>query len=139
MYAGVPTITPDAVTFVSIPPIVESEVERSFARPKSRIFTRPSLVKNRFSGFRSRWMMPFSCAAARPLAAWIAYSVALRTGIAPPDSRPRRVSPSRSSVTMYGAPSCAPKSWTAVMFGWFSAPAAWASCSKRRRRSASCE
>ena len=40
----------------------------SFARPKSRIFTRPSLVTNRFSGFRSRWTMPLSCAAARPLA-----------------------------------------------------------------------
>ena len=40
----------------------------SFARPKSRILTRPSFVTNRFSGFRSRWTIPFSCAAARPLA-----------------------------------------------------------------------
>ena len=39
----------------------------SFARPKSRIFTRPSFVTNRFSGFRSRCTIPFSCAAARPL------------------------------------------------------------------------
>ena len=38
----------------------------SFARPKSRIFTRPSLVMKTFSGFRSRCTMPFSCAAARP-------------------------------------------------------------------------
>ena len=37
------------------------------ARPKSRILTCPSLVTKTFSGFRSRWMMPFSCAAARPL------------------------------------------------------------------------
>ena len=41
---------------------------RTFAKPKSRIFTRPALVTNRFSGLRSRWMMPFSCAAARPRA-----------------------------------------------------------------------
>ena len=40
---------------------------------------------------------------------------------------------------MYGAPSCMPKSWTAVMFGWFSTPAARASASKRFKRSGSCE
>ena len=40
---------------------------------------------------------------------------------------------------MYGAPSCVPKSWTAVMFGWFRTPAARASCSKRFSRSGSCE
>ena len=37
------------------------------ARPKSRILTRPSFVKKMFSGFRSRWTIPFSCAAARPV------------------------------------------------------------------------
>ncbi len=40
---------------------------------------------------------------------------------------------------MYGAPSCVPRSWTAVMFGWFSPPADCASCSNRRSRSASFE
>ena len=44
----------------------------SFARPKSRILTRPSFVTNRFSGFRSRCTIPFSCAAASPRATWIA-------------------------------------------------------------------
>ena len=39
----------------------------SLARPKSRILTRPSRVTKTFSGFRSRWTMPLSCAAARPL------------------------------------------------------------------------
>ena len=38
----------------------------SLARPKSRIFTLPSSVTNRFSGFRSRCAIPFWCAAARP-------------------------------------------------------------------------
>ena len=42
---------------------------------------------------------------------------------------------------MYGAPSpgFVPKSWTAVMFGWFRTPAARASASNRRSRSASVE
>ena len=40
---------------------------------------------------------------------------------------------------MYGDPSCEPSSYTDVMLGWFSAPAACASCSKRRRRSPSAE
>src|SRR5438045_2885443 len=34
----------------------------SFARPKSRILTSPSFVTKRFSGFRSRWTIPLSCA-----------------------------------------------------------------------------
>ena len=45
---------------------------RSFARPKSRILTRPSSVTNTFSGLMSRWTMPFSCAAASPVATAIA-------------------------------------------------------------------
>ena len=45
-----------------------SSARVSFARPKSRIFTRPSCVTKMFSGFRSRWTMPLSCAAARPSA-----------------------------------------------------------------------
>ena len=48
-----------------------SDTERRLASPKSRIFTRPSSVTNMFSGFRSRWTMPFSCAAARPRAIWM--------------------------------------------------------------------
>ena len=38
------------------------------ARPKSRIFTWPSGSRKMFSGFRSRWTMPLSCAAASPRA-----------------------------------------------------------------------
>ena len=40
----------------------------SLARPKSRILTRPSRVTKRFSGLRSRWTIPRSCAAASPCA-----------------------------------------------------------------------
>ena len=40
----------------------------SLASPKSRIFSRPSFVTKRFSGFTSQWITPRSCAAARPCA-----------------------------------------------------------------------
>ena len=52
----------------------------SFASPKSRILARPSAVTKMLSGFRSRWTMPFACAAARPCAICAARSVALRGG-----------------------------------------------------------
>src|SRR4030095_1451353 len=42
----------------------------SFARPKSRILSRPSFVRNRFSGLRSRWTMPRACATASAGAIW---------------------------------------------------------------------
>ena len=71
----------------------------SLARPKSRILTRPSRVTKTFSGFRSRWTMPFSWAAARPCAIWTAYSIALRGEKRPAASSERSVSPSSSSWT----------------------------------------
>jgi hypothetical protein len=37
----------------------------AFARPKSRTFTRPSLVTLMFAGFKSRWTTPSACAASR--------------------------------------------------------------------------
>src|SRR5262249_29215093 len=82
----------------------------NFANPKSRILTRPSLVTNRFSGFRSRWTTPFSCAAAMPAAICCAYSIALRAGRAPSSNCARSSSPSSSSATMKGAPSWSPMS-----------------------------
>jgi len=48
---------------------------RSLAIPKSRSFTFPLGVIITFSGFRSRWTMPFWCAAPKP---W-AISFAIRT------------------------------------------------------------
>src|SRR6266496_125528 len=63
----------------------------------------------------------------------------LAWGSGPSLSCPRSSSPSRSSETMYGEPSCTPISYTARMFGWFNVPAACASCSNRCNRSASCE
>ena len=71
------------------------------ARPKSRILTWPSESRNTFSGFRSRWTSPRSCAAARPRAICTAYSTTFRPGTAPCARRSRSVSPCRSSVTTY--------------------------------------
>jgi hypothetical protein len=41
-----------------------------FASPKSSTLTTPSGVTLMLAGFRSRWTMPFSCAASRASAIW---------------------------------------------------------------------
>ena len=56
---------------------------RCSASPKSRIFTAPSAVRKMFSGFRSRWMTPFACAAASPSAMAAAICTASRHGQRP--------------------------------------------------------
>lgn len=68
-------------------------------RPKSRMFTQPSEVRKRFSGFRSRWMTPFECAVARPSAMAIPISTALRQDSAACPRWERKVSPSSSYDT----------------------------------------
>ena len=76
MYPSVPMTTPGSVPtdavgrFVCCP--VAASFWVSFARPKSRILTRPSVVRKRFSGFKSRWTIPFSWAVASPLAICVA-------------------------------------------------------------------
>ena len=51
-------------------------------------------------------------------------------------SRSRSVWPSMNSVTRNGCPSTSSTSWMVRIDGWFSADAAFASCVKRRSRSA---
>ena len=72
MYPTVPSRVPAAVIAEAVSTadraVSGSRTGRSFARPKSRIFTRPSSVTKTFSGFRSRWTIPLSWAAARPRA-----------------------------------------------------------------------
>ncbi len=70
MYAAVPRITPAAVPrAVSVGEYeidgdeTVASLSKIFARPKSRSFTRPSGVIFTFAGLRSRWTIPFSCAA----------------------------------------------------------------------------
>ena len=53
----------------------------SFASPKSSTFTTPSGVTLMFAGFRSRWMMPCSCAASSASAIWRAIGSASSSGI----------------------------------------------------------
>ena len=55
----------------------------AFARPKSSTFTVPSGRTLMFAGFRSRWMMPCSCAASSASAICFAIGSASSTGIAP--------------------------------------------------------
>ena len=53
------------------------------ARPKSSIFTAPAGVILMLAGFRSRWMMPCSCAASRPSAICRAMGRASSSGSGP--------------------------------------------------------
>ncbi len=67
MYGIVPSTVPSLVCAIvsSVPAPDRSAI---FARPKSRILMRPLRVTITLAGFRSRWTMPFSCAAASPSA-----------------------------------------------------------------------
>ena len=65
----------------------------SFASPKSSTFTMPSGVTLMLAGFRSRWTMPFSCAASSASAIWRAMVSASSSGIGPFRCA-RQVSPS---------------------------------------------
>ena len=61
------------------------------ARPKSRTFTMPSARNLMFAGFRSRWMMPFSCAASSASVICLATGSASSSGIGPRAMRSARV------------------------------------------------
>ena len=68
MYAAVPRITPAFVAaMLSVGDCerlaFDGSVSNAFASPKSSTFTFPSGVIFTLAGFRSRWMIPFSCAA----------------------------------------------------------------------------
>ena len=55
----------------------------AFARPKSSTLTVPSGVILMLAGFRSRWTIPFSCAASSASAIWRAIASASSTGSGP--------------------------------------------------------
>ena len=70
MYAAVPRITPRSVRAgdrtvgeLASAVALASSGASALARPKSSTFTAPSGVIFTLAGFRSRWTMPFSCAA----------------------------------------------------------------------------
>ena len=77
---------------------------RALASPKSSTLTWPSGVTFTLAGLRSRWTMPFSCAASRASATCFAIPSASGRGMLPRFSRAARSSPSTSSRTRKGVP-----------------------------------
>ena len=112
MYPGVPSTEPvrvDAPAGVTVASIIPWGPTRtssaSLAIPKSSSFSCPAETMNTLSGFTSGRTTPRRWAAASPWASWIPHSRAVPSGTRPRDIRCRIDSPSRSSVTKYGAPS----------------------------------
>ena len=100
MYAAVPSTTPACVAAaVMVGERVTSGAEPSttsaFARPKSRTLTDPPGVNLTFAGFRSRWTIPFSCAASSASPICRATARASSIGIGPDRRASRRASPLR--------------------------------------------
>ena len=70
MYAAVPRIMPTPVVIAGVVIVGDCDAfgdaapagSIAFANPKSSTFTVPSARTFTFAGFRSRWMMPRSCA-----------------------------------------------------------------------------
>ena len=72
---------------------------------------RAGRVNLMFAGLRSRWMIPFSCAASSASAIWRATSSASSSGNGPPDRRSASVGPSTSSITMACRPPAISRPW----------------------------
>ena len=94
----------------------EAAGSSAFANPKSSTFTMPSARTLMLAGFRSRWMMPCSCAASSASAICFAIGSASSRGIPAclaeaPGARRRamiadRSSPLTSSMTSAVIPAC---------------------------------
>ncbi len=79
MYGIVPSTVPSLVCAI-VSSVPAPDKSATFARPKSRILMRPLRVTITLAGFRSRWTMPFSCAAASPSASSSAIVMSASTG-----------------------------------------------------------
>jgi hypothetical protein len=90
-----------------------------------------------FAGFRSRWTIPFSCAASSASAICRAVSSDSTTGIGPWERRAARSSPSTISIARNRTPSAEPTPYTAAIPGWLSEASTRASRSNRAIRSGS--
>ena len=92
---------------------------KAFANPKSRTLTLPSGVTLMLAGFRSRWMMPFSCAASRASAICLKRGSASSTGIRPAgDPLRQRLSSARAPSPGTGCLRLL-ESVIVAMLGWF--------------------
>ncbi len=129
MCAGEPTSAPVIV--------IRSSRSTIFAIPKSISLSTPSSRTIAFSGFRSRWITPCSCAWASA-SARVCTTIAAISGTANGWSveNCRSVCPRMYSVTRYASslPSDE-KSNTSRMFGWCSFATAFASRASRLRAS----
>ena len=89
------------------------------------------------AGFRSRWMIPWSCAASSASQIWRAIGTASSRGRGPRAMRSASVGPSTSSSTSAGGSVESSNPWIAAMFGWLREASTCASRVKRARRSGS--
>ena len=123
-------MAPSIVSFCSDP------VSR--VRPKSSTFTRPDFWStHRLAGLISRWISPFSCAAARPRnrsrpTRQMAPTVAVFLCLVIQSSS---VIPSRNSIAMKGMPRSSPTWWMVTTHSLWMPAAALASRSSRSRAS----
>ena len=108
MYAAVPRIRPAAVLECASVGEREKSAEldapelspaQALARPKSSTLTLPSGASFTFAGLRSRWTMPFSCAASSASAICLPKAITSSLGIGPRFRRSASSSPSASSIT----------------------------------------
>ena len=123
-----PTVVPVAVRKAAVPALWVA-----LAMPKSVIFTLPSLVTMMFSGFRSRWTIPYDSAWARP--ARIPSMAPANCASASRPTYGRSDPRSTYSIAMYGVPPSSKYSNTVTMLGWFREPARRDSRKKRSANS----
>ncbi len=109
----------------------------NLAKPKSRTMTRPASLTTMFPGFRSRWITPLACAAARASASAVAMATSGPASIPVPGVSRSSVRPSASAIVMNGWPPASSTAYTVTMFGWSSAARARASRWNRASRPAS--
>lgn len=129
MCAGEPTSVPVTV--------IRSSMSISRAMPKSMSLRTPSSRTMTFSGLRSRWMTPASCACASAAASsWMTMAASSGGSMGPSSRNVFSVWPRMYSVTMNASwASAAEKSKTSRMLGWCSLATARASRASRRRDS----
>ena len=110
MYAAVPRIMPASVAAITIVgecerfwgTVFPDSGETIFANPKSSTLTVPSRLILMLPGLRSRWTMPFSCAASSASAICRAMASASVTRSGPVVKRSASVGPSTNSRTSAG-------------------------------------
>ncbi len=103
------------------------------AKPKSEILGVPSTASRMLAGFKSRWTMPFACAACTAPVRAATSSAASRVGSGVPASFSARVPPSTNSIVKYARPPASPLSYTWTTFGCRRAATATASRWNRAR------